>query len=111
MFMADEFDISQPESDQSKLCREAAVALEYSLQKGDAPRVTAKGRGELAARIIEEARKAGVPIREDRDLVGLLLQLDLNQQIPADLYVAVAEILSYLYRVNEQWKSTHVASR
>jgi len=42
---------------------------------------------------------------KDRDLVGLLLQLDLEQQIPAELYVAVAEILCYLYRVNERWKA------
>lgn len=87
--------------------RQAAVALKYAPATGDAPRVTAKGHGDLAARIIEEARKAGVPIREDRDLVGLLLRLDLDQEIPAELYVAVAEILCYVYRINEEWKADH----
>lgn len=87
--------------------RPAAVALKYAPATGAAPRVTAKGHGDLALRIIEEARKAGIPIREDRDLVGLLLHLDLDQEIPAELYVAVAEILCYVYRINEEWKADH----
>jgi flagellar biosynthesis protein len=69
--------------------------------------VTARGRGELADRIISEARRAGVPIREDRDLVELLSQLDLNECIPPELYQAVAEILVFLYGLNEQWKEDH----
>jgi flagellar biosynthesis protein len=88
-----------------------AVALEYTPPDYAAPRVTARGRGELADRIISAARQAGVPIREDRDLVELLLQLDMNECIPPELYRAVAEILVFIYGLNEQWKETHGLTR
>lgn len=87
--------------------RESAVALEYTLAKSSVPLVTARGRGELAERIIREAKRAGVPIHEDPDLVELLLQLDLNECIPPALYQAVAEVLCFLYRLNERWKAEH----
>lgn len=89
--------------------RKSAVALEYAPSARPAPRVTAQGRGELAEQIIREARRAGVPIKEDRDLVELLMQLDLEQCIPPELYQAVAEILFFLYGLNEQWKADHPA--
>ncbi|WP_447972060.1 EscU/YscU/HrcU family type III secretion system export apparatus switch protein [Nitrospira sp. Kam-Ns4a] len=85
----------------------SAVALKYSPEADPAPRVTARGRGDLAERIIREARRAGVPIREDPALVELLLRLDLDACIPPELYRAVAEILFFLYRCNEQWKVAH----
>jgi flagellar biosynthesis protein len=87
--------------------RQAAAALEYQPSTADAPRVTAQGRGDVARRIIEEAKKAGVPIREDPTLVELLMRLDLDQAIPPELYQAVAEILFFIYRLNEQWKRDH----
>lgn len=87
--------------------RKSAVALEYVPSERPAPRVTAQGRGELAECIIREARRAGVPIKEDRDLVALLMQLDLHQCIPPTLYQAVAEILFFLYGLNEEWKAGH----
>jgi flagellar biosynthesis protein len=87
--------------------RQSAAALEYSPSKAQSPRVTAQGRGEMAQRIIQEAKRAGVPIREDPTLVDLLLQLDLDQAIPPELYQAVAEILFFIYRLNEQWKREH----
>lgn len=89
--------------------RQSAVALEYLPSERPSPRVTAQGRGELAERIIREARRAGVPIKEDRDLVELLMRLDLDQCIPPELYQAVAEILFFLYGLNEQWKADHPA--
>ncbi|TKB80677.1 MAG: hypothetical protein E8D45_03035 [Nitrospira sp.] len=87
--------------------RQSAAALEYSPSKARSPRVTAQGRGEMAQRIIQEAKRAGVPIREDPTLVDLLLQLDLDQAIPPELYQAVAEILFFIYRLSEQWKREH----
>ncbi|MCX7627670.1 MAG: EscU/YscU/HrcU family type III secretion system export apparatus switch protein [Methylophilaceae bacterium] len=78
--------------------RRLAVALAY--QTGDAaPRVTAKGRGLLAQAIIEKAREAGVYVHESPELVALLMQVDLDQRIPPELYVAVAELLAWLYRL------------
>ena len=72
-----------------------AVALAYGSR--DAPVVTAKGRDELAEAIIAEAQKQGVYITEDRELVAALSRLDLEQEIPRDLYVAVAVVLSWAY--------------
>ncbi|HEY3325931.1 MAG TPA: EscU/YscU/HrcU family type III secretion system export apparatus switch protein [Novimethylophilus sp.] len=75
-----------------------AVALAY--QAGtSAPRVTAKGRGLLAEAIIEKAREAGVYVHESPELVSLLMQVDLDQHIPPELYIAVAELLAWLYRL------------
>ncbi len=74
-----------------------AVALAY--RAGDAaPRVVAKGRGLLADEIIRRARAAGVYVHESPELVGLLLQVDLDRHIPPALYLAVAELLAWLYR-------------
>jgi flagellar biosynthesis protein len=78
--------------------REEAVALTYSA--GDAaPRVVAKGRGLIAREIIERAREAGVFVHESPELVGLLMEVDLDERIPPALYAAVAELLAWLYRV------------
>jgi len=76
----------------------SAVALAYS-QTDAAPRVVAKGRGILAEQIISRARDAGVYVHESPELVSLLLQVDLDQRIPPQLYVAVAELLAWLYRL------------
>lgn len=72
-----------------------AVALAYG--KRDAPVVTAKGRDELAEAIIAEAKRQGVYITEDKELVAALSRLDIEQEIPRDLYVAVAVVLSWAY--------------
>jgi flagellar biosynthesis protein len=81
--------------------RERAVALRYREREDSAPRVVAKGEGELAGRIREVAEKSGVPIRRDDDLVELLAQIDIDREIPPELYAAVAEILSWIYRAND----------
>ncbi|MHB8346444.1 MAG: EscU/YscU/HrcU family type III secretion system export apparatus switch protein [Acidiferrobacterales bacterium] len=78
--------------------RTRAVALHYD-GKG-APRVTAKGDGQVAERIIEIAREHGIPLREDADLLRLLSRVELGEEIPASLYVAVAEIIAFAYRLS-----------
>ena len=86
-----------------------AVALAYE-QGAMAPRVVAKGRGLVAAEIIRRAGEAGVYVHESPDLVRLLMQVDLDRHIPPQLYVAVAEILAWVYRLEqEQGGSTGVA--
>jgi len=72
-----------------------AVAMEYG--KRVAPVMTAKGQGDTADLIIEEAKKQGIHIAEDPQLVALLGQLELNEEIPESLYVAVSVILSWVY--------------
>lgn len=76
----------------------SAVALAY--ESGDAaPRVIAKGRGMLADEILRRARAAGVQVHASRELVSLLMQVDLDRHIPPELYRAVAELLAWLYRL------------
>ncbi len=77
-----------------------AAALRY--EGGGAPRVTAAGRGLIAERILEEARNAGVPIREDKALAEALSGLELGTEVPEDLWVAVAQALAWAYRLDSK---------
>jgi flagellar biosynthesis protein len=75
-----------------------AVALQYDAQKDSSPRVVAKGTGQTAENIIKQAEEHDVAVQEDRSLVEVLSKLELGEQIPAELYQVVAEILSFVYR-------------
>jgi flagellar biosynthesis protein len=75
-----------------------AVALAYAGSDA-APRVVAKGRGLIAEAIIARAREHGIYVHESPELVALLMQVDLDAHIPPQLYVAVAELLAWLYRI------------
>ncbi len=94
---------------QPKLKR--AVALKYIPGKDRAPKVTAKGQGSLAEKIIEIARQHGIPIQEDLALIQVLSQLDLYEEIPPETYLVVAEILSFVYRMNRKWISSRLERR
>lgn len=78
------------------------VALRHDRRSEAAPEVVAKGRGEIAERILACAREHGVAVREDRDLVELLSACEVGEEIPLELYDAVARLLSLLYRLNEE---------
>ena len=84
--------------------RQVAVALRYLAGADDAPRVVARGRGELAARILSVAREHGVPVRSDADLVETLAAIEVGRQVPPELYGAIAEILAWVYTVNQSAK-------
>lgn len=86
--------MAKPNNDAMK----SAVALAYS-QTDAAPRVVARGRGLVAEQIIARAREHGVYVHESPELVSLLLQVDLDQRIPPQLYVAVSELLAWIYRL------------
>jgi len=82
----------------SRPTRQMAVALAY--RNGDAaPKVVASGRGMVAQAIIERAREHGVFVHESEELVSMLMQVELDQHIPPQLYLAVAELLAWLYRL------------
>lgn len=83
-----------------------AIALGYDPDKDNAPRVLASGQGKVAEQIIALAHQNGVPIREDPVLAMALSGVDINAEIPPELYTVVAEILAYIYRIR-----THQASR
>ena len=89
-------------SEETKL--DKAVALLYDRKTSDAPRVVASGRGVIARRIIETAREAGIHIQEDPDLVEILSKVAVGKDIPVELYQTIAEILSFVYRVNDTLK-------
>ena len=83
---------------------EKAVALRYDEKKESSPRVVAKGKGYIARKIKAIAKEHNIPIRHDDDLVELLAQIDIDREIPKELYAAVAEILSWIYRANEEMR-------
>ena len=83
----------------TELLNKRAVALRYE-QNSAAPRVVAKGAGYIAQTIIDRANEYDVPIAIEPELVELLVQLELNQLIPPELYAAVAEVLAWAYQVD-----------
>ena len=82
----------------------AAVALKYDAATENAPKVIAKGRGLVAEKIIALAREQGIPMREDPDLIQMLTQIDFDQEIPPSLYKIVAELLAFVYRLNQSYQ-------
>uniref|UniRef100_UPI0035B46A50 EscU/YscU/HrcU family type III secretion system export apparatus switch protein n=1 Tax=Chitinimonas sp. TaxID=1934313 RepID=UPI0035B46A50 len=83
-----------------------AVALAYR-EGVSAPKVVAKGRGLLAETIVERAREAGVYVHESPELVGLLMQVDLDEHIPPELYRAIAELLAFIHFLENCIDRTH----
>jgi flagellar biosynthesis protein len=78
----------------------SAIALAYQEADG-APRVVAKGRGLIAEEIIARAQEQGIFVHQSADLVALLMQVDLDDRIPPQLYAAVAELLAWLYSIEQ----------
>jgi flagellar biosynthesis protein len=77
-----------------------AIALHYDKGKTEAPRVVAKGKGEIGRKIVETARAAGVPVEENPALAAALADVELGDEIPTELYKAVAEVLVFVLRVS-----------
>ncbi|MBF8438139.1 EscU/YscU/HrcU family type III secretion system export apparatus switch protein [Halanaerobiaceae bacterium Z-7014] len=79
-----------------------AAALGYDLEKDSAPKILAKGKGDIAEKILKKAEENNIPIQTDKDLVKTLLALEIGQEIPVDLYQVVAEILAFIYSLEEE---------
>ena len=79
-----------------------AVALGYDMDQDDAPKVLASGRGAIAEKIIALAKANHIPIQEDPILVSALETLDVGSTIPPELYLVVAEVFAYVYRIKER---------
>lgn len=79
-----------------------AIALGYDVIKDSAPTLKAKGKGYVAEEIIERAKQHNIPIQEDASLVELLSQLEINERIPENLYDVVAEVFSFVYRLDKE---------
>ncbi len=79
--------------------RKKAIAIRYDQGKDKAPMVVAKGVGELAEKIIETARKHGVPVLEDKALISALMKVEIYEEIPPELYRAIAKVLVFIRAV------------
>jgi flagellar biosynthesis protein len=82
--------------------KKQAIALRYDSEKETTPIVIAKGKGLVAEEIIKAANKQEIHIQEDPALIELLSKLEIHQQIPEELYEAVAEIFAFLYKLDNE---------
>ncbi|MGM8931096.1 EscU/YscU/HrcU family type III secretion system export apparatus switch protein [Salinicola halophyticus] len=87
-------------SDRNADARRRAIAMAYSGERTDAPRVVAKGYGNVADRIIELGQQEGVFVHDSPELVALLMQVDLDARIPESLYQVVAELLVWIGQID-----------
>ncbi len=86
-----------------------AVALRYEAERDLAPKVIAKGRGHVAEHILETAQKNSVPVYQDKTLVNMLMALEIDREIPPDLYKAIAEVMAYIYKMDKSHGQAKVA--
>ncbi len=87
----------------------SAISLKYDPATDQAPKVTAKGKGLVAERIIALAEGHGIPIKKDPDLVQVLSQIEIDQEIPPSVYQVVAELLAFVYQVNKDYSTKPIA--
>ncbi|KHE69306.1 EscU/YscU/HrcU family type III secretion system export apparatus switch protein [Halobacillus sp. BBL2006] len=79
-----------------------AIALSYQSEKGSAPRVSATGKGYVAENILKKATEHNIPIQQDESLIELLSELNINDQIPEELYHVVAEVFAFIYKSDQE---------
>jgi flagellar biosynthesis protein len=82
--------------------KQEAIALQYNKKENKAPKVVAKGSGQTAQKIIELAELNSVPIKKDEDLLELLSKVELDKEVPAEMYKAVAEVFSFIYKTTRK---------
>lgn len=92
----------QADGEARRAAPQVAVALQYDPDQADAPRVTASGKGRIAEQILNLAFAKGVKVRTDPDLAQVLAAVEVDTVIPVEAFAAVAEILAYVYRANNQ---------
>lgn len=90
-----------PSKPPEKKSIKTAIALQYDPESDEAPRVIATGRGEIADKILQIAQANQIPIREDPILAQALSLVDLEEEIPSELYAVVAEVLGWVYRLRK----------
>ncbi|HIP15241.1 MAG TPA: type III secretion system protein [Sulfurimonas autotrophica] len=82
--------------------KKKAIALQYNKEKNQAPVVSAKGEGKTAQKIIQIAKENGVPLKKDEDLVELLSKVELDKEVPPQMYKAIAEVFSFIYSITKE---------
>lgn len=107
--MVDQYDDGRDSKDKDPLIplnikkkptKQIAVALKYEHKVDDVPLVSAAGRGKIAEKILQIAQENGIHVREDSTLAEILAAIELDSPIPSEAFMAVAEILSYVYQAN-----------
>lgn len=93
---------AMPDSDLTIKKIERAAALKYDRKKDAAPKLTAKGKGAVAEKIREVAEEYDIPIHRDEDLMEMLEAVEIEQEIPIEIYAVVAEVFKYVYQLNQQ---------
>ena len=88
-----------------------AISLKYSWGSNHAPKVTAKGQGWVAEKIIAMAEQQNIPIKKDKDLVALLEKVDVGREIPESLYKLVAELLAWVYQLKNEYSKNRKTNR
>ena len=78
-----------------------AAALKYDAEKDQAPRLIAKGRGHVAEHILATAQKNAIPVYKNKTLINMLMALEIDREIPPELYKAIAEVMAYVYRMDK----------
>ena len=85
----------------------SAISLQYQKEINSAPKITARGEGWVAEKIIEIAQERNIPIRKDKDLLNLLSEIDVGREVPESLYIVVAELLAWVYQLNKNYSDSH----
>ena len=84
-----------------ELNEQKAAALKYDADRDRAPRLVAKGRGHVAEHILAVAQKNAIPVYKNKSLINMLMALEIDREIPPELYKAIAEVMAYVYRMDK----------
>jgi len=93
---------TEPETDPN--APQQAVALKYDMERDSAPKVVAKGRGHVAENIMAAAQQNAIPVYQNKTLVNMLMALEIDREIPPELYRTIAEVMAYVYRIDKKAK-------
>ena len=100
---------TEPETDPN--APQQAVALKYDMERDAAPKVVAKGRGHVAENILAAAQQNAVPVYQNKTLVNMLMALEIDREIPPELYRTIAEVMAYVYRIDKKAKKSQPGSK
>ncbi len=89
-------------TEEERIAEQKAVALKYDMQKDTAPRVIAKGKGHVAEHILATAQQNSIPVYQNKTLVNMLMALEIDREIPPELYKAIAEVMAYVYQMDKE---------
>lgn len=89
-------------NEEERVANQKAVALKYDMQNDSAPRVIAKGKGHVAEHILATAQQNSIPVYQNKTLVNMLMALEIDREIPPELYKAIAEVMAYVYEMDKE---------